>query len=206
MQHRLSNKERPMSPELSSAFPESVRAAEGDKEVVAYQQPQPLPYQRPVDGAGGGDGKKVMGMRKKWFLGLLVPLVLLVVLGVALGVGLGVGLNSKDRYVALIGEGARNCRMHMSRLGPDQTVTKVKQLSYPNESDHDFVSHALFAYCIRGPLRYRRRYQSRVLHNARCFQWIRDRSCFSVILIEPSRRAARITRDVLPTQLWPNSV
>jgi len=138
-----------MSPELSSAFPESVRAAEGDKEVVAYQQPQPLPYQRPVDGAGGGDGKKVMGMRKKWFWGLLVPLVVLVVLGVALGVGLGVGLNRDDGYVALIDEGARNCRMHISRFGPDQTVANVNQLSYSNKSDHDFASHALFTNCIR---------------------------------------------------------
>jgi hypothetical protein len=99
MQHRLSNKERPMSPELSSAFPEHVRAAEGDKEVVAYQQPQPLPYQRPADGSGG-DGRRILGMRSKWFYGLLVPLVVLVVLGIGLGVGLGVGLgNQKSQYV-----------------------------------------------------------------------------------------------------------
>jgi len=98
MQHRLSNKDRPMSPEqLSSAFPESVRAAEGDKEVVAFQQPQPLPYQRPIDGAGREGGRRVMGMRAKWFYGLLVVLVLL---AVGLGIGLGVGLGTRgDGYV-----------------------------------------------------------------------------------------------------------
>ena len=83
-----------MSPEqLSSAFPESVRAAEGDKEVVAFQQPQPLPYQRPVDGSGREGGRKVMGMKRKWFYGLLV---LLVLLAIGLGVGLGVGLGTGD--------------------------------------------------------------------------------------------------------------
>lgn len=93
MQHRLSNKERPMSPELSSAFPQTVMAAEGDKEVVAYSQPQPLPYQRPVDGSGSGNERRILGMKSKWFYGLLA---LLIVLAIGLGVGLGVGLGTKD--------------------------------------------------------------------------------------------------------------
>lgn len=82
-----------MSPELSSAFPESVRAGEGDKEVVAYSQPQPLPYQRPVDGSGSGNERRILGMKSKWFYGLLA---LLIVLAIGLGVGLGVGLGTKD--------------------------------------------------------------------------------------------------------------
>jgi hypothetical protein len=133
MQHRLSNKERPMSPELSSAFPEHVRAAEGDKEVVAYQQPQPLPYQRPADGSGG-DGKRILGMRSKWFYGLLVPLIILVVLGIGLGVGLGVGLgNQKSQYVAL---------KHTHR--ETRFVTNTKQLSdYNLSGEHFFNTNAL---------------------------------------------------------------
>ena len=111
-----------MSPELSSAFPESVRAAEGDKEVVAYQQPQPLPYQRPVDGSGKGNGRRVLGMKSKWFYGLLV---LLVALAIGLGVGLGVGLGTRDSgYVytvhfsgeALASFDSRSCDLAMVAL------------------------------------------------------------------------------------------
>lgn len=91
MQHRLSNKERPLSPELSSPLPESVLAAEGDKEV-AYPHIQPAPLQRPAE-SNGPDGRRVLGMKSKWFYGLLV---LLIALAIGLGVGLGVGLGTKN--------------------------------------------------------------------------------------------------------------
>jgi hypothetical protein len=93
VQHRLSNKDRPLSPDLSSQFPESVLASEGDKEV-AYNPPQPLPYQRP-DAPRTSDNRRVCGVKSSLFYGLLVLLIIFVALGIGLGVGLGVGLGTK---------------------------------------------------------------------------------------------------------------
>lgn len=86
-----------MSPELSSPLPESVMAAEGDKEV-AYPHLQPVPYQRPPEDAANKDGRRVCGMNSKWFYGLLV---LLIALAIGLGVGLGVGLGTKNDEYAI---------------------------------------------------------------------------------------------------------
>lgn len=96
MQSRLSNKERPLSPDLSSPFPESVLADEGDKEVI-YPPPQPLPYQRP-DEERQKKRRTVCGMSRFLFCGLIT---ILLILAIGLGVGLGVGLGMKHQEYAL---------------------------------------------------------------------------------------------------------
>lgn len=81
-----------MSPELSSPLPESVMAAEGDKEV-AYPHLQPVPHQRPSDEPNNQDGRRVCGLKSKLFYGLLI---LLILVAIGLGVGLGVGLGTRN--------------------------------------------------------------------------------------------------------------
>ena len=94
-----------MSPELSSPFPESVMAEEGDKEVVftppPAPQPQPLPYERPTDNYIHVEERRILGMKRKWFYGLIVLLILLVS-GCAVGLGVGLGTRNNSGYVALL--------------------------------------------------------------------------------------------------------
>jgi len=88
IQHRLSNKERPLSPELLSPGLESVWQGESEKEV-AYPPPQPLPYQRPEEPPAK---KRICGMPSTWFFALIG---FLLIVAIALGVGLGLGLGTK---------------------------------------------------------------------------------------------------------------
>ncbi|KJX92547.1 hypothetical protein TI39_contig5841g00003 [Zymoseptoria brevis] len=91
MQHRISNKDHPMSPsEISSPFPEAYQRDMSEKEVVV---PPPLPpppqnYKSPSEIRP--PPKRICGIRRRWFI---LIIVLLLVIAIALGVGLGVGLS-----------------------------------------------------------------------------------------------------------------
>lgn len=89
--YRLSDKQRPLSPELISPGLESVWADEGNKEVF-YPNPEPQAYEPP---------QLYVLSRKRRICGMLemrffVLIVVSLALAVALGVGLGVGLGTKN--------------------------------------------------------------------------------------------------------------
>ena len=117
MGHRLSNKERPLSPELMSPGLESVRADEGEKEVVPQQyRPQPLPagWQGQHGAQEERQDRTFCGMSKK-ALFILLAVIIVVILGIALGVGLGVGLGKNENsYVA---DGSSYCFQMLTRAG-----------------------------------------------------------------------------------------
>lgn len=91
IQHRLSNKERPLSPdptEVSSPIPESYRPDEEEKEVAI---PSLQPDARQSSTSQGFRRRGTCGLPLFW---LLVLVGVVIALAIGLGVGLGLGLNN----------------------------------------------------------------------------------------------------------------
>lgn len=102
MHHRLSNKDRPLSPsELVSPLPEAYQKDEEEKEVAP---PPPIQSNAKYEEAGETTASKprrrICGIPLLW---LLIIAGVIIALAIGLGVGLGVGLNknnssSSDEY------------------------------------------------------------------------------------------------------------
>lgn len=121
-------------------------AAEGDKEV-AYPHLQPG-LQRPgQENSQESDGRRVCGMKSKWFYGLLV---LLIVLAIGLGVGLGVGLGTRNSEYDLIIKA-----MGMRRLIANFTQQRIRSI-FIRRLINDNNNIKRRADCYQRPIRDRR--------------------------------------------------
>jgi len=93
MHHRLSNKERSLSPsELVSPMPEAYQKDDEEKEVAVSAPAQPEAKHEPEAGATIRKPKRrVCGLPLMW---LLIIGAIIIALAIGLGVGLGVGLDN----------------------------------------------------------------------------------------------------------------